>query len=101
MNSRNSPWFRLAALARLAPADTRDAAAPHGFATRVAALAFARAEPSFAVMTARFSWRALAVAALVMTVSIAANFKPLFAAHDSDSLTALSDPVGDWMNLLS
>ena len=99
MNPRNSIWLRLASLARRAPADARDVSAPHGFSTRVVALAFARVEPSFSAMMSRLSWRALAVAAVVMAVSVAANFKPLIASVDSDAVSALSDPVGEWLNL--
>ncbi len=101
MNPRTSLWFRLVQAARLAPADARDEAAPHGFSTRVAALAFATANPSLSAMLARLSWRALTVAALVMVVSVAANFKPLVAtfSQDRDTTAALSDPVGDWLNL--
>ncbi|HTJ77815.1 MAG TPA: hypothetical protein VL357_02360 [Rariglobus sp.] len=101
MNPRNSIWFRLAALARLAPSDASDEAAPPGFATRVAALAFAVAEPSLSAVLARLSWRALTVAAVVMLVTAAANFSPLLASfsQDRDVATVLSDPVGEWLNL--
>jgi len=101
MNPRNSIWFRLAALARLAPADTRAEAAPHGFSARVAALAFVAVEPSLSAVLARFSWRALTVAALVMVASIATGYKPLVSSfsQDRDATAALSDPVGEWLNL--
>jgi len=101
MNPPNALWFRLVKAARLAPADRREEAAPAGFSTRVAALAFASAEVSFSAMLARMSWRAVAVAGLVMAVSIAANFDTLLASfsQDRDVTTALSDPVGDWLNL--
>ncbi len=100
MNPLNSLWFRLVKAARLAPIEARDAAAPSGFSTRVVALAFASAEASFSGMLARLSWRALTVAAIVMAVTIAANFKPLLASLDKDvSSASLSDPVGEWLNL--
>ncbi len=99
MNTPNPLWSRLVKAARLAPADKRDEAAPAGFSTRVAALAFASAEASFQAMLARLSWRALTVAALVMALSIAANFKPLLSSLDRDADTALNDPVGEWLNL--
>ena len=99
MNSPRSPWNRLVAAARLAPVDTRDVSAPPGFATRVTALAFAAGgPPSVATMLARLSWRALGVAALLMLVSIAANFKPLLTALDRDSAAVLNDPVGEWLD---
>ncbi len=99
MNPSQSLWFRLVRAARLAPADARDVAAPSGFSTRVAALAFASADASFSSMLARLSWRALTVAALVMAVTVAANFKPLLSSLDRDADTALNDPVGEWLNL--
>lgn len=99
MNTLNACWSRLVKAARLAPVDARDEAAPNGFSTRVAALAFASAEASFPALLARLSWRALTVAALVMAVSIAANFKPLLSTLDRDADNALNDPVGEWLNL--
>lgn len=105
MNSMpRSPWSRLVAAARLAPADGRDAAAPVGFATRVAALALTgrgEVNASLAALIARFSWRALGVAALVMAVSAATNLQPLLASlsQHQDAATALTDPVGDWLNV--
>lgn len=101
MNPRNSLWFRLVRAARLAPGDARDTAAPTGFSTRVAALAFASAEASFSAVLARLSWRALTVAALVMVASAAANFDTLSASltQDHDAAVSLGDPVGEWLNL--
>jgi hypothetical protein len=99
MNAHYSLWSRLVKAARLAPAGARDEAAPAGFSTRIAALAFASAETSFSAVMARLSWRALTVAGLVMAVSIAANFKPLLSSLDRDAATALNDPVGEWLNL--
>ncbi len=99
MNSLKSSWPRLVAIARLAPADERDAAAPSGFATRVVAIAFAVDEPSMTSVFTRLSWRALAVAALVMFVSVAANFKPMLTSLDRDASTVLVDPVGEWLDI--
>ena len=99
MNPRNSIWFRLAALARLAPADARDEAAPPGFSTRVAELAFAGREMPLSALLARFSWRGLAVAALLMTASVAAGYNTISASLDREDATALNDPVGEMLNL--
>ncbi len=41
MKTAYNAWLRLVAAARRAPADSRDTAAPYGFATRAVALAFA------------------------------------------------------------
>lgn len=99
MNFRKSSWSRLVTVAQLAPADARDAAAPNGFSTRVAALAFAAGEPSISSLFARLSWRALGVAALVMLASVAANFKPMINSLDRDTGVALADPVGEWLDI--
>lgn len=100
MNNSLSPWSRIVAGARLAPADTRDASAPHGFATRVAALAFAQVEPTFAVLFARFSWRALAVCGLIMTIGIATSFTPVVRAFETESVS-VADPVAEWLGAAS
>ncbi len=99
MNSCKSPWLRLVATARMVPADTREAVAPHGFATRVVALAFATSEFSMMSLFARLSWRALAVAAVVMLVSVVANFKPMLTSFDRDASMVLVDPVGEWLDI--
>ncbi len=69
MNTPDNRWQRLAAAARQIR-DERDTAAPAGFATRVAAHAFARVEQPFSAILARFSWRALGFAALLALVSV-------------------------------
>ena len=68
-------WQRLARAARRAT-DTRDEAAPYGFATRVAAQAFAARETSSPILE-RFAWRALGVACLVAVLGVAANYSLL------------------------
>ncbi len=82
MKSHNQVWPRLAAAACRVPADGRDVTAPLGFATRVAALAMT-AEPPFASLFERFSWRALGVAGLLALVSVAADYS-VFAANTAD-----------------
>lgn len=73
MNPHDQAWQRLVTAARRAPADTRDTAAPYGFAARVAARAFATEAP-LAFFFERFSWRALGVACLLMAVTLAADY---------------------------
>ena len=97
MNELNSPWTRLAAGARLAPADSRDASAPAGFATRVVALAFARAEPSFSALFARFSWRALGVASLLMVAGVSFGFTSVVNAFEANDTASVNDPVAEWL----
>ena len=99
MTHHTHPWPRLTAGARLAPADTRDTAAPHGFATRVAALAFSRSEAEMQTVLARFAWRAFGVAAVLMVVSVFTNFTPALSAFESNYIATLSDPVTEWLDL--
>ena len=87
MNPPDPRWQRLAAAARQVR-DGRDTAAPAGFATRVAAHAFATEEQPFSALFARFSWRALGFAALLALVSVAANYSAVsayFSNSDDDS----------------
>jgi hypothetical protein len=92
MKPAPSAWNRLVSLARRASLDT-EAAAPYGFSTRVAARAFS-STPSTASALSFMSWRALLVAAIVTTVTVAANLKPILTAMDDD-VAALSDPTPD------
>ena len=67
------PWARLTAGARRA-ADDRDTAAPYGFATRIAALAYDRKTTS---LVERFALRAVSLAGLLALVSVASNLSTL------------------------
>ena len=99
MNPPDPRWQRLAAAARQTR-DERDTAAPSGFATRVAAHAFAQAEPPLSALFARFSWRALGFAALLALVSVAANYSVIsayFSSSDDDS--ASNEIVNEIVNL--
>ncbi len=99
MNPYHQAWKRLTAAARGVPADPRDLSAPHGFATRVVALAFARtAERPLAVFFERISLRALIVAALIAIASVAANITPIMNAIEED-VFALQDPVIEMLAL--
>lgn len=100
MNTNHAPWDRLAAAARRAPADTRDASAPAGFATRVSALAFASVEPTFSALFARFSMRALGVCALLMVAGVALNLGTALKAFESEPV-AINDPVTEWFDASS
>jgi hypothetical protein len=92
-------WQRLAAAARQVR-DERDTAAPAGFATRVAAHAFARVEQPFSALLARFSWRALGVAALLALASVAANYSSISAlVSSSDDDSASNEIVNEIVNL--
>ncbi len=71
-NEPRHPWPRLVAAARQVP-DQRDEAAPYGFSTRVAALAFARL-PSSSNVLERLALRAVAVACLLAIASVVINY---------------------------
>lgn len=85
MNGPRDPWTRLVAGARQVQ-DDRDASAPYGFATRVAALAFAQ-ESRMTSLMERFAYRALGLASLLAIFSVALNYEVLSPSQ------AVSPPV--------
>lgn len=74
-NLHDRVWARLTDAARRAP-PASDAAAPHGFATRVAALALAGERAGHSLFE-RFALRAVGVASLLAVASVLANFSAL------------------------
>ena len=95
MNS-NDPrqvWPRLTALARRAPADTREVSAPMGFATRVAALAFEESERRVASLFELLAPRALWVAAALVIASVLVNYSSFGLSASSDDFESVGDPV--------
>lgn len=99
MNTPDSRWERLAAAARRVR-DERDPAAPHGFATRVAARAFAAAEPPFSALLVRFSWRALGIAALLALASVVINYSALLArSSNPEDDSASNEIINEIVNL--
>lgn len=69
------PWARLIAASRDVR-DDRDTYAPYGFATRVAALAFAQ-ERRVSSLFERFALRAVGVASLLALCSVALNYQAI------------------------
>ena len=69
------PWSRLTAAARTVR-DERDATAPYGFATRVAALALG-SERKTGSLFERLALRAVGVSCLLALVSVAVNYRTL------------------------
>ena len=98
MNPPDQKWPRLAAAARSAP-DTRDTAAPYGFATRIAALAMAH-ERRAASLLERFSLRALGLAALLALVCVAANISTVTSLFRDEAANP-DDPVAEILALAS
>jgi hypothetical protein len=90
MKTSNSAWQRLVAAARQAP-DTGDDDAPYGFSTRLVALAMAAERPTLLSSINRFSWRALSLSLMVMTLSIVTNYSSVTAVADNEQ--DLLDPV--------
>ncbi len=90
--STNPPeWSRLVSLARRAPRETRDEAAPYGFATRVAALALGGRAPWMdASLFSRYGLRALGVSCVLAAACAAATFKPVITAIENEA-AALSE----------
>lgn len=90
------PWSRLTAAARTVR-EARDAAVPHGFATRVAALARA-GETRLLPLFERFSMRAVGVAGLLAVVSVVLNYAALTGGagielHDEPVMLPTDDSV--------
>jgi len=75
LNDPRHPWSRLTAAARQAR-DERDASMPYGFATRIAALAFAQ-ERRMASLFERFALRAVSAASLLALFSIVLNYSAI------------------------
>ena len=91
LNDPRDPWSRLTAAARTVR-DDRDASAPYGFATRVAALAFSQ-ERTVGSLLDVFALRALGVACLVALVSVAMNYGTLTSVVTPSNAVAEADPV--------
>ncbi len=97
MNRFDHPWQKLTALARSAPVE-REAAAPSGFATRVAALAATRPAGSPWLYLERFAFRGLVAAAACSLAAVALNISELssdqadgYVGGPTDSIVELLD----------
>jgi len=98
MNPPDQKWTRLVTAARRAE-NTRDTAAPYGFATRVAALALAQ-ERRAASLLEQFSLRALGLAALLAVACVAANYSTVAGFFGEDTGN-VDDPVAEIVDLAS
>lgn len=98
MNPSDQKWSRLTAAARSAP-DTRDTAAPFGFATRVSALAMVR-ELAPGSLLERFSLRALGLAGVLALVCVATNISTVTNLFPDESAVT-DDPVAEVTELAS
>lgn len=97
-NDSRSPWSRLVSAARLVR-DDRDVAAPYGFSTRVAALAFST-ERRVATLFDRFALRALGVASLLALASIAINYSSLLHQPTPvEEQASADDPMSELLDV--
>lgn len=87
------PWSRLVAAARTVR-DDRDATAPYGFSTRVAALAFSQQRRMNSLFD-RFALRAVGIACLLAIASMAVNYSVMNAPAPVDDhiSVAADDPM--------
>jgi hypothetical protein len=100
MNDHEKAWQRLVKAARGAPGPTDDAA-PFGFATRVAALAFESQRPPVSAF-ARLSLRAALVACLLALAAVGVNYSAIRAAFADDAAPAgIDDPVEEVVTIAS
>jgi hypothetical protein len=90
---------KLLAAARNAP-QAGDEAAPFGFSTRVAALAFEQGRPGSSAF-ATLSLRAAAVAFLLAAIAVGVNYSAIVGAFDEQPSagTTGDDPVAEVVNL--
>jgi hypothetical protein len=97
MNNPEKSWQRLVEAARRAP-DEGGTAAPFGFSTRVAALAFDQ-RPSPSVF-ARLSLRAALVACALAVAAVAFNYAAIVSVFDTDVQPAAGDdPIAEVVDL--
>jgi len=97
MSSFDHQWQKLTALARQA-GESRDPAAPFGFATRVAALAGAQPSASPRAVFERLALRGLIVAAGLGVVAVAFNLSGVTTSAQTDAYAA-ADTVGDLLDI--
>jgi hypothetical protein len=100
----STPWLRLAAAARRAPASVvsldgapdGDTAAPYGFSARVVARAQLGSAPTFGAVFERLAARALGVAcACALTMVVWGTLSTSAEAKSSDIGADLYDPIGE------
>ncbi|MSU47111.1 MAG: hypothetical protein EXS42_08325 [Lacunisphaera sp.] len=96
MNHFDHQWQKLTTLARSA-GEPRDATAPSGFATRVAARAARAPAASPWAAFERFALRGLMVAVALSVAAVAFNYAEIMSESTDD--LALTDTVGEMLDL--
>lgn len=99
MKDFDQKWQRLTALARTSPAGS-DEAAPYGFATRVAAQAWAARPGVRGALFEKFALRALMAAVALSLASMAYSYTALMTDNDEDFSLA-SDPLPELLGIAS
>ena len=99
MKKDDQSWKKLVAAARKAP-QAGDEAAPFGFSTRVAALAFEQGRPGSSAFSG-LSLRAAAVALLLAAIAVGVNYSAIVGAFDDQPSAGAAgdDPVAEVVNL--
>ncbi len=98
MKDYESRWQQLVTVARQAPV-ADNAAAPYGFATRIAARALSEpSRPALLAVFGRFSVRALWMAGVLMLVSMAADYIAFASSEEAEQ--SLVDPVSEVLSTL-
>ncbi|WP_438482402.1 hypothetical protein [Oleiharenicola lentus] len=98
MNRFDQQWQKLTTLARQAD-DTRDVAAPYGFATRVAARAMLAQPASPWEVFERVALRGLVVAGVMGVAAFAFNFSATFGSDPWDDYAASDIVAAEMLDL--
>jgi hypothetical protein len=97
MNRFEHQWQKLIVAARQAPADT-GAAAPYGFATRIAAEAGTLTLPPWLGLE-RFALRGLVLAGICSVIAFAFNFTELSSDQPDNYATGTTDTLVDLLDI--
>lgn len=98
MNRFDHQWRKLTALARQAPAEP-GAAAPYGFATRVAAQAVALPADTPWLSLERFALRGLVAAAACSLAAVAFNYPELTSDLPDSYVSGAADSIVELLDL--
>jgi len=93
-NARLTAWPRITAAARAAiAADTRDTAAPYGFATRIVARALGPRHAAAAPILVNYAMRAFGISCLLAILLVSINLGTILRDIDDEAATLGDTPV--------
>lgn len=98
MNPSDQAWQKLVAAARRAPEDPATSA-PYGFATRVAARAFATPTVPARALLEKFALRGLFAAGAFSVAAVAFGYTEFTSAAGQDSDLSAMDPVAELLDV--